>query len=79
MEILKVSASKWIKTHGSGFDEFHWQRGYGAFSVSESGKDAVVKYIENQEEHHRKQGFQEEYRLLLARHQVTYDERYVCE
>ena len=53
------------------------QRGHGAFSVSESGKDAVVAYVRGQAEHHRKTTFQEEYRAFLERHRVAYDERYL--
>ena len=56
---------------------FSWQSGYGAFSVSESNVEQVKLYIANQEEHHRKMTFQEEFRLLLKRHGIQYDERYV--
>ncbi len=75
LEHLKTSSSKWIKTQGP--SNFGWQRGYGGFSVSESNAGAVVAYIESQEEHHRKMTFQEEFRLLLKRHRVQFDERYV--
>jgi streptomycin 6-kinase len=54
-----------------------WQTGYGAFSVSESNKSAVVEYIVNQETHHRKMTFQEEIRALLKKHSVRFDERYI--
>lgn len=79
VEAVKTSSSKWIKTKGVGgeFAGFHWQSGYGAFSVSQSDADAVVAYIRNQEKHHRKMTFQEEYRKLLERYQVSYDEQYV--
>jgi hypothetical protein len=77
VETVKTSSSKWIKTKGRGFSEFHWQSGYGAFSVSQSDADAVIAYIKNQQEHHRRFTFQEEYRRLLERYQVNYDERYV--
>jgi putative transposase len=77
VEILKTSSSKWIKTKGSSFADFHWQAGYGAFSVSQSDADSVVAYIRNQESHHRNVTFQEEYRHFLERYQVAYDERYV--
>jgi putative transposase len=73
---LKSNSSAWI--HERWPDRlFQWQTGYGAFSVSESNKDAVVRYIENQEAHHRKQSFQEEFLEMLARHGVEYDPRYV--
>lgn len=77
VETVKTSSSKWIKTKGREYAEFHWQSGYGAFSVSQSDADAVITYIRNQPEHHRKMTFQEEYRKFLERHQIVYDERYV--
>jgi putative transposase len=77
VEEVKVSSSKWIKTKGQAFADFHWQAGYGAFSVSQSNATAVVRYIQNQMEHHRKTTFQEEYQNFLRRHGVVYDERYV--
>jgi hypothetical protein len=54
-----------------------WQRGYGAFSVSPSRLEAGLRYIATQQEHHRTRTFQEEYRVLLRRHGVDFDERYV--
>ena len=77
VETVKTSSSKWIKTKGREFAGFHWQSGYGAFSVSRSDSDAVIAYIRNQPEHHRKVSFQEEYRHFLVRYQIPYDERYV--
>lgn len=56
---------------------FFWQRGYSAFSVSPSQLAAVVKYVQIQDEHHRLKSFQEEYRELLRKHGVEFDERYV--
>ena len=76
VEEVKKSSSKWMKKEG-GCPEFSWQLGYGAFSVSESQVDTVVNYIKNQEEHHRKITFQEEFGKFLERHHVEYDERYV--
>ena len=75
MERIKASSSKWLKTQGS--CTFGWQRGYGAFSVSQSHLESVTSYIENQEEHHRTITFEEEFRLFLKRYRVAYDERYV--
>jgi hypothetical protein len=60
-----------------GVPEFSWQAGYGAFSIGESQVETVVRYIQNQEEHHRKVTFQEEYRKFLERYKITYDEKYV--
>ena len=54
-----------------------WQEGYGAFSVGVSQIDGTVKYIRDQEEHHRKKSFQEEYLGFLKKHGVEYDERYI--
>jgi putative transposase len=75
VEEVKKSSSKWIKTEGS--RGFSWQAGYGAFSVGESQAKAVVHYIQQQEEHHRKMTFQEEFRRFLEKYHVAYDERYV--
>ena len=77
MEELKSHSSKWIKTKGAGYENFYWQDGYGAFSVNPSEFDRVVAYIENQHEHHRKKTFQEEYRAILKKYDVEYQEKYV--
>jgi putative transposase len=77
VEKLKTSSSKWIKTKDEKFARFHWQAGYGAFSVSQSDAGRVIEYIKNQEEHHRKMTFQDEYRKLLEKYRQSYDERYV--
>ncbi len=77
VEAVKTSSSKWIKTKGSTFKGFHWQGGYGAFSVSQSNADAVSRYIQNQLEHHKRTTFQAEFLELLKRHNIAYDERYV--
>ena len=77
VEEIKKASSKWIKTLDTLYRGFFWQRGYGAFSVSPSQLDTVVQYVEAQQEHHRTHTFQEEYRELLRRHGVEFDERYV--
>lgn len=77
VETVKTSSSKWIKTKGQEFAEFHWQAGYGAFSIGQSGVEAVIAYIRNQAEHHRRITYQDEYRELLRRYEVSFDERYV--
>jgi putative transposase len=77
VEDVKKASSKWIKTQGPLFAVFAWQSGYGAFAVSESNVEAVREYIANQREHHGKKSFQEEYRQLLQRHRIAFDERYV--
>lgn len=73
----KRNSSKCIKTKGPEFNGFQWQNGYGAFSVSSSNVDAVSNYIAHQEGHHQKMNFQDEFRALLAKHGIEFDERYV--
>jgi len=75
VEEVKKSSSKWMKQQG--VDSFFWQAGYGAFSIGESQLPALIKYIAQQEEHHRHLSFQEEFRRLLEQYGVAYDERYV--
>lgn len=77
LQELKTSTSKWLKTKGGALSRFRWQNGYGAFSVSPSQALSVRRYIENQEKHHRRVSFQEEFRTFLRRHGVEFDERYV--
>jgi len=77
VERVKKTSSKWIKGLDPKYRQFYWQRGYGAFSVSPSQLDAVLEYVENQEEHHRIRSFQEEYRDFLRKYGVEFDERYV--
>jgi len=80
VEEVKKGSYKWIKSsEGTGNNSFYWQGGYGAFSVSESNVDSVVKYIENQAEHHKTMTFQEELRKLFKLHEIEFDERYVWE
>jgi putative transposase len=77
VEHLKKTSSKWIKAREARYRGFFWQRGYAAFSVSPSQLKAVLKYIGEQPEHHRTRTFQEEYRELLRKHAVEFDERFV--
>ena len=77
IERIKKVSSKWIKTLDARYRGFFWQRGYGAFSVSPSQLDTVLQYVDTQQEHHRTRSFQEEYRELLRRHGINFDERYV--
>lgn len=79
MELLKANSSKWIKTKGTEFTNFYWQDGYGAFSVSEKDLQAVVNYISDQKEHHKNKDFKDEFRLILKKYNVEYDESYVWE
>jgi len=77
LEKIKKTSSAWIKTQGSDYSSFFWQGGYGAFSVGFSQLDDLVRYVENQEPHHKTKTFQEEYRELLRKYNVPFDERYV--
>ena len=74
---IKRSSSKWIKTKGGMLTKFSWQNGYGVFSVGRSEIERVKSYILNQEEHHRKRSFQDEYRKFLREYEIEYDEKYV--
>jgi len=77
IEELKTSSSKWLKTQSPALAAFAWQRGYGAFSVGPSDLNALLHYIDTQEEHHRTRTFQDEYRAFLTKYGILYDERYV--
>jgi len=77
VEEVKKGSSKWMKSDGPRIQQFSWQAGYAGFSVSQSSVDTVRRYIERQDEHHRKMGFQDELRALFNRHGVGFDERYV--
>jgi len=77
IEKLKTSSSKWLKTQSPALAAFAWQRGYGAFSVGPSDINALLHYIDTQEEHHRTRTFQDEYRDFLKKYGIEYDERYV--
>lgn len=74
---LKRESSKWIKEEYPRLADFYWQNGYGAFSVSPSHVDALIEYIMNQVEHHRRETFQGEFRRLCKKYSVAIDERYV--
>lgn len=74
---MKRSSSKWIKTKGGIVTKFAWQNGYGVFSVDQHDIERVRAYIADQEEHHRKKLFQDEYRNFLNEYKMEYDERYV--
>jgi len=74
---LKRSSSLWIKTRGPKLSDFAWQNGYGVFSIGFSQLEEVRRYIAEQESHHTKTTFQEEFRRLLQRYDVAFDETYV--
>ncbi len=74
---VKANSSKWVNDHKTQMRKFGWQEGYAAFTVSESQVPAVREYIQNQDEHHRKQTYQEEFVALLERYGIEYDPRYL--
>ena len=75
IEEIKKNTSKWVKTKG--IPNFYWQSGYGAFSISPSHVGIIEKYIINQFEHHKNQTFKDEFRRLLRKYKIDFDERYV--
>lgn len=77
MQLIKGGSSKWIHETFPDQRLFSWQEEYGAFSVSVSQLDKTIEYIRGQPEHHRKMTFQEEFLMLLKKHGVEYDERYL--
>ncbi len=77
LQDIKGGSSKWINEKGFVKGKFEWQEGYGAFSYSKSDMKNVIRYIENQEEHHAKRSFREEYIELLTEAEITYDERFI--
>jgi len=77
VEEIKRHSSRWIKTKGNFYSNFSWQGGYGGFSVSPSLHEKTKKYIENQEERHKKMTFNEEYLLFLKEYGIKYDEKYL--
>ena len=74
---IKRDSSVWIKKQDKIHANFYWQKGYGAFSIGQSQAAVVINYIKNQKEHHQKQSFKDEYRILLKKYEVEYDEQYV--
>ena len=74
---VKTESSKWVKAQNFCKRSFGWQDGYGAFSYSKSHVDDVIRYIQNQEIHHQKETFLDEYRNTLKLFDIGYDERYL--
>jgi len=74
---LKGGSSLWIKERAPGMVDFSWQNGYGIFSIGYSQIEEVQRYISDQEQHHQKYSFQDEFRRLLTRYEIAFDERYV--
>ena len=74
---IKANSSKWINVNRWMRGKFYWQEGFGAFTYSKSQIDAVVKYILNQAEHHKKVSFKDEYISILKKYKIDYDEEYL--
>jgi putative transposase len=79
MQLIKGGSSKWVHDTFPEQQLFGWQTKYGAFSVSVSQLDGVIRYIQTQPEHHRKRTFKEEFVALLNKHRIPYDPRYLWE
>ena len=77
MMMLKKDSSKWIKTKGNKFQQFHWQDGYGAFSIGESQVVTVTEYIHGQKERHKTISFKDELVALARRYSVDFDPKYL--
>ena len=77
MKTVKAKSSKYINDHSLTKSRFEWQEGYGVFSYSQSHVDKVFKYIQNQETHHAKQNFRDEYLEFLKKFKIEYDEQYI--
>ena len=77
MRLVKGDSSEWVNKEKLTLNRFQWQEGYGAFSHSKSQVDKVVKYILNQQEHHKKSTFLDEYRQMLTSFDIAFDERYI--
>lgn len=74
---IKAESSKWVKCQKPLTADFHWQTGYGVFSVNPKERQAVVQYIADQKEHHRNRTFQEEFVMFLKKYDIAYDEKYL--
>jgi REP element-mobilizing transposase RayT len=77
LEEIKKTSSAWIKSQGSQYGGFFWQSGYGSFSIGWSQLEELIRYIDRQEQHHGTQTFEQEYRELLRKYHMEFDERYV--
>lgn len=79
VEEIKTSSNAWVKSRSLSKFKFEWQRGYGTFSHSHSQIDTVIKYIRNQEIHHQKKSFKEEYLEILKKNEIEFKDEYVFE
>ena len=76
LRIIKANSSRWLRTEFSECRDFHWQGGYGVFSVGQASLDGVVNYIANQKAHHATRDFKDEFIFLLNRAKIQYDDKY---
>ncbi|MBD3298572.1 MAG: IS200/IS605 family transposase [candidate division Zixibacteria bacterium] len=79
LRTIKANSSRWIRSLSPKFSKFAWQSGYSAFTVSQSQLEVVIRYICDQEEHHRKMTFREELLGFYRKHGIEFDERYLWE
>jgi len=77
VEEIKTSSNKWINDNKLSRYKFEWQRGYGAFTHSHSQIDAIIKYVLNQEQHHKRRTFKEEYLEILKKNDIKYNDDYL--
>jgi REP element-mobilizing transposase RayT len=77
VRVVKTNSSRWVHEKWPDRRQFSWQAGYGAFAVSASNADRVVQYIRNQEEHHRRVNYHDEFVTLLRQHGIAFDEKYL--
>ena len=77
IEDIKRNSSRWIKTKDTQYEKFAWQSGYGAFSVSSSQKNSVMRYIAEQKQHHKRTKFEEEFVAFLEKYKIEYDKKYL--
>lgn len=77
LQRIKGHSSKWINLKFTGKERFKWQSGYGVFTVSHSQIDLVKQYILNQQTHHKKMTFEDEFKILLVKHNVEYNDEYI--
>ena len=77
MKELKRVSNLWLKKKGETYAEFGWRGGYAVYTVSQSNVEQVTRYVENQENHHKKMTFEQELRALLKKHRMEWDERYL--
>lgn len=77
LRVVKTNSSRWVHEKFPDREKFGWQTWFGAFAVSASNESAVVQYIQDQEQHHRKMTFEEEFKVLLQKHGIAFDPRYL--